>query len=606
MENGFIYLIKASGLIGVFYLAYTLLLRKETFFSGNRWFLLLGLITSSVLPLFFITKIIWVKPTPTNIDWSQIPVTTSTTIPEPETDWYAIAAYIYLTGIVILFLKLLFDFKSLFGLLKGKTIQQQGNFKLVDITENIAPFSYFNYIVYNSTLYSTAELENILEHEKVHSSQKHSVDVLISRLFCVFFWFNPLIWLYKKVIAQNLEFIADSEAAKKITDKKNYQLTLLKITTQENCVALTNHFYQSLIKKRIIMLNQNQSKKSNSWKYALIFPPLVAFVILFQIEVVAQEKETPKQETETVIINKKSDKSIVTGTSVKLNSNKDTILTDEKKPLIILDGHRNHKLKVEDIQNIDPNSIEQITVLKDKNAANKYGEEGKNGAIEITTKEKIGKNGFSTKGYKLKSHTKPNTKQDIQVIGFKTGSSSGNANQQKTVFDGEYLNREKILVIVDGKKSKTAVSDINPDSIESINVLKDKSAEDKYGEEGKNGVIEITTKEKILKNEFTTKGYKLKSDTKPNTKQEIQVIGFKAGSSSGNANQQKTVFNAKNIDHEKILVIVDGKKSKTAVKDLNPDSIESINVLKDKSAEDKYGEKGKNGVIEITTKSSKK
>lgn len=165
-----------------------------------------------------------------------------------------------------------------------------------------------------------------------------------------------------------------------------------------------------------------------------------------------------------------------------------------EKPLIILDGHKNHKLKVKDIQNIDPNSIEQITVLKDKNATNKYGEEGKNGVIEITTKEKIGKNGFSTKGYKLKSDTKPNNKQDIQVIGLKAESSSLNADQQKTVFNAKNIDHEKILVIVDGKKSKTAVSDINPDSIESINVLKDKSAEDKYGEEGKNGVIEITTK----------------------------------------------------------------------------------------------------------------
>lgn len=255
MENGFIYLIKASGLIGLFYFAYYLLLRKETFFSANRWFLLLGLITSSVLPLFFITKIIWVEPTTESLDWSTIPVTTSVTAPEPEINWYLVLACVYFTGIVISFLKLFFDFNSLIQLLKGKTIQQKGTFKLIDIAENIAPFSYFNYIVYNSTLYNTVELENILEHEKVHSQQKHSVDVLISRLFCVIFWFNPLIWFYKKAIAQNLEFIADSEAAKKITDKKAYQFTLLKITTQENCVVLTNHFYESLIKKRIIMLN---------------------------------------------------------------------------------------------------------------------------------------------------------------------------------------------------------------------------------------------------------------------------------------------------------------------------------------------------------------
>ena len=79
----------------------------------------------------------------------------------------------------------------------------------MDVSENIAPFSFFSYIVYNSSLYNSTELENILEHEKIHSEQNHTTDVLISRIFCIVFWFNPIVWLYKKAIMQNLEFIAD-------------------------------------------------------------------------------------------------------------------------------------------------------------------------------------------------------------------------------------------------------------------------------------------------------------------------------------------------------------------------------------------------------------
>ena len=312
MENVFLYLIKASGLITVFYLAYILLLRKETFFTGNRWFLLLGLFTSAILPLFFITKIIWVEPTTNSFDWSNIQITTVENNPEPEINWSLIAIVIYFLGSIVLFAKLLFDFYSLSKVFKGKVNIPQGKFKLIDVTENIAPFSFFKSIVYNSTLYTPTELENILEHEKVHSSQNHSVDVLLSRLFCIAFWFNPLIWLYKKAIIQNLEFIADSEAAKNSSDKKAYQLTLLKITTQENCVSITNHFYQSLIKKRIIMMNKNQSKKWNSWKYITVFPALVAFVFLFQIEVVAQEKEIPKQEIEKKSLEDRTTEIIVT------------------------------------------------------------------------------------------------------------------------------------------------------------------------------------------------------------------------------------------------------------------------------------------------------
>jgi hypothetical protein len=293
MESLFIYIAKASGLIGMFYIAYYLLLRKETFFTANRWFLLVGLMTSVILPWIVFTTVVWVEPTPP-MDWSKIPMK-----PVQEENftinWYLVSAFAYIIGTALFLVQFVLDFYKLNRVLKGKTSHQQADHKFIDLKENIAPFSYFNTIVYNSSLYNESEMESILEHEKVHSEQYHTVDVLITRIFCILFWLNPFMWLYKKAILQNLEFIADNEASKNISDKKAYQLTLLKITTHENCVVLTNHFYQSLIKKRIVMLNKNQSKKWNSWKYALVLPVLVAFVFLFQIEVIAKEKnQNPK------------------------------------------------------------------------------------------------------------------------------------------------------------------------------------------------------------------------------------------------------------------------------------------------------------------------
>ncbi|MFB3386824.1 M56 family metallopeptidase [Flavobacterium sp. LAR06] len=299
MEAFFTFIAKSSGLLVLFYCAYFLLLRKETFFNSNRWFLLAGLITSVVLPFVVYTKIVWVDPTPMpvmNYAAGYTPSINNSIAEESfEINWNYVALIIYGIGFLALIIKFATDFYSLNSVLKGKKIQQEADFKFIDIEENIAPFSYFDYIVYNSSLYSASELESILEHEKVHSDQNHTVDVIISRIFCVLFWFNPIIWLYKKAILQNLEFIADNEAAKKISDKKAYQYTLLKITTHETCVAITNHFYQSLIKKRIVMLNKNQSKKTNYWKYCTIIPALAAFVFLFQIEIIAQEKKETQQ-----------------------------------------------------------------------------------------------------------------------------------------------------------------------------------------------------------------------------------------------------------------------------------------------------------------------
>ncbi|MFG4002495.1 peptidase M56 [Flavobacterium aquidurense] len=298
MEPLFIFIAKSSGLLVLFYCAYYFLLSKETFFNSSRWFLLAGLITSVVLPFLIYTKIVWIDPAPVEnstvssiSNYSKVYITHAIENETFEINRNYIILAVYTIGFLALLIKFAIDFYSLNAVLKGKEVQQQADFKFVDINENIAPFSYFDYIVYNSSMFTASELENIIEHEKVHSDQNHTLDVLISRIFCVLFWFNPIIWLYKKAILQNLEFIADSEAAKKISDKKAYQYTLLKITTHESCVAITNHFYQSLIKKRIVMLNKNQSKKRNYWKYYAVIPALVAFVLLFQIKIIAQEKQ---------------------------------------------------------------------------------------------------------------------------------------------------------------------------------------------------------------------------------------------------------------------------------------------------------------------------
>ncbi|RZJ71061.1 M56 family metallopeptidase [Flavobacterium sp.] len=304
METLGLYLAKSAALMGMFLLAYHLFLKRETFFKSNRWYLLLGLVTSIALPLVTFKKVVWIevaKPVlpverlqdaayASLAETDVVNVISEASQPTFEIDWLLISGVLY--GLVALFLAVQFarDFFSLRKLLKGKTVHRRSGYKFVDVPENVAPFSYFDYIVYNSTMFSHDELINVLEHEKVHSVQKHTLDVLFSRILCIAFWWNPIVWYYKKAIIQNLEFIADNEAAKKIPDIKAYQFTLLKITTHENCVQITNHFFQSLIKKRIVMLNKNQSSKWNSYKYLLIVPALAAFFFAFQVKVIAQEK----------------------------------------------------------------------------------------------------------------------------------------------------------------------------------------------------------------------------------------------------------------------------------------------------------------------------
>ena len=533
MEALFIYIAKSSSLMLLFYCAYFFLLRKETFFNSNRWFLLSGLMASVILPLLTYTKVIWINAAPQfDADFQTI-VSDSAQSETSEFDWNYIILGLYAVGLLIFLIKLAIDFYSLNSIIKGKKIKQQADFKFIDINENIAPFSYFEYIVYNSSLYTPSELESIIEHEKVHSDQNHTLDVLISRIFSIIFWFNPIVWFYKKAITQNLEFIADSEAAKKLLDKKAYQYTLLKITTHENCVAITNHFYQSLIKKRIVMLNKNQSKKSNSWKYYAVIPALTAFVLLFQIEVIAKERPQTLKSVSNEI-------EAVDVYTIQKNTT-DLELKRIKTQLKML-----HNVELE-ASRVKRNSANQLTSLKveiayenqrsqsiqtgGKVAIKDFGivvVTGKNGAKRTGIKTYDEKTAVSNKvsmGDKAKNTTEiknitTNTETNVNtnsIASTKTDSDT-NANISTTVIINKDNNTKVIttgntavavsngaktnikisspLIVVNGEEMPAGFdyNSIKANDIESVSVLTGTNAIAQYGDKGSNGVMEIVTK----------------------------------------------------------------------------------------------------------------
>lgn len=295
MENLLIYFLKANGLIILFYLMYVVFLRKETFFVSNRWYLIVGLVLSLILPLITFTKTIWVDPIPIQESFEEITpiITTSDATPIQENliDWSLVATTTYIVISILLVMRITFELVSFFNRIRKHNKKKESEYTLIysNTTEN--PFSFFNYVVINPSLFSEIEIQHILTHESIHVKQKHSVDVLFGKLFCALFWVNPIVWLYRKAMLQNLEFIADNATFQQIENKYEYQKTLLKVVTHQHDLSITNQFYQSLIKKRIVMLHTNQSHKRNAWKYATILPLLTGFFFMFQIETVAQVKE---------------------------------------------------------------------------------------------------------------------------------------------------------------------------------------------------------------------------------------------------------------------------------------------------------------------------
>lgn len=522
MENFTLYVIKASGLILLFYAAYHLLLKRETFFTSNRWFLLSGLITAFLLPFATHTRVIYTD----NTVVTQHPVKSITVqnigngeaspfvkVPleaQSEINWYTIILRIYILGIFFLTVMLLRDLFRLKKIVKERPHKRDGHFKLIDSPEADLPFSFFNYIVYNSDKLTTGELESIICHEKVHSAQKHSADMLIGQLFCIVFWFNPLSWMYKKSISQNLEFIADTEVAKQITDIKAYQKTLLKITVQHNCIAITNHFYQSLIKKRIRMLNTPKSRRINSLKYAMVFPLLLAFVMLFQVKTIAQAKNCSNSNQPDIIAveikNDMTDHQIKESLNVfdkefgckvifsNIKRDKEGRITHLKLTAVLHEYSVSGKVPIERFYIIAERAKEgtdiSITIGSPKNT--------------ITAKTLVfddtDATGKKRKNAIIKGYGTTNPTCAKEDISDRITFISDTTNQPKDILGdikAKGIDYEKAFIMIDGKEAdvqQLRLLSVQPQTI-STSIIGKGTPKDvkKHGEKAKNGMIILTT-----------------------------------------------------------------------------------------------------------------
>jgi len=287
MENFILYFLKSAALLSSFYLTYSLLLRKDTNFNANRKFLLGGLIASMILPSIYFTRTVIATP----VKNKMVPLNTNFTFVEESISTWQIIGIIYLVIAGFFLSRFLLQLFRLTKIIRSSEIKSESDFRLVNIPEKQGPFSFFKYIFFNSNDHSASELQLVLAHEKVHANQLHSVDILLANLITVLLWFNPLSWYYKKSIEQNLEYIADRETARQSKSIQAYQHTLVKVCLSNQQIPLVNHFHQSFIKKRIVMLNNKSSHRSSSIKMLLVTPFLIAFMLSFNVKTQAQVQQ---------------------------------------------------------------------------------------------------------------------------------------------------------------------------------------------------------------------------------------------------------------------------------------------------------------------------
>jgi hypothetical protein len=198
-------------------------------------------------------------------------------------DWWNITFWIYLIGATFFLLRFGIQWVSLLRFF-SRTKKSKEESSLYISPEDISPFSFFNKIVVPSSLLNSPELKVILSHEKNHQQSGHTFDVFMAEFIKIIHWFNPLAWVYNRLVRENLEYLADGKIVQQGFNKQAYQTCLVNSTFQVQPIPLANSFANSLIKKRIVMMNKTNNSSFAHSRYALFLIPLFVLTSYFNID----------------------------------------------------------------------------------------------------------------------------------------------------------------------------------------------------------------------------------------------------------------------------------------------------------------------------------
>jgi TonB-dependent SusC/RagA subfamily outer membrane receptor len=521
----FIYLLKLSVSLGVVFLFYQFVLRRLTFYNWNRWYLLGYTLLSFIIPFIDITPVLHRNDLNESVMVDWVPVFYAKNgSPASFTGWNLVSLF-FVTGIAIMGVRLLIQLLSFRKMMKKAKLISAVDINLYQVNEYIIPFSFGNAVFINRHQHSPEELEEIIRHEYVHVKQRHSVDIVFGEIICLLNWYNPFAWLIRKAIRQNLEFIADNKVLQNGMGKQAYQYLLLKVIGN-NQFSIATSFNFSSLKKRIAMMNKIKSAKTNLLRFLFMLPVLAVVLVSFrkQIEntlsgkrvssIVRSELDTLP---EALVVNKKG-----YAINVQHKEGQNFVVVKDAKGVEIKrmllsewgkEAKRNESIYGEvppppppvviAVEGLPlgiapppppaapappapvklPANIQKITINNDNaTVVLKNGQSEKYNLNNDAEKAK-----FDVKYGEFVPPPPPAPPaQGIYIPGLELKKRADNAAPQGDptyVLDGEEIKKEKI-------------NEIEPSTIESINVLKGSAAEAAYGDKGKNGVIIIKTKKK--------------------------------------------------------------------------------------------------------------
>lgn len=283
MPHFFIILFKINLVLVLFAAAYYFILRKLTFYTINRLFLVFGILFSSVYPFIDLTDFFHQQNQQAVAFVPEINQQVKSFMPSDilMQYWYWISILFY-TGVLIMGVRLVIQFLSLLKIHQQSSPGTVSNFKVRVLNQPVGPFSFWQTVYINPALHNENELNTILTHEQIHVKQWHTLDIILAEISVVFYWFNPGIWLMKKAVKENLEFLTDEKILKRGMDRKAYQYSLLDVGNLVPAVDIVNNFNLSDLKKRIKMMNAKRSSKFSLVRYFFI-APILLFTLAFTV-----------------------------------------------------------------------------------------------------------------------------------------------------------------------------------------------------------------------------------------------------------------------------------------------------------------------------------
>lgn len=499
MHSLLAYIIQVNILFAIVYIGYFVLLKKLTFYQLNRGYFLIGAVFCFVYPFLDIKSLFRQHIEPIGEWMAYLPDVYTQQV---EKSVYTLENAIYsCIGIIGLWVgtRLCIRLLSLWRIHLHSQKAIWKTYWYQHVLFPIVPFSFLNKIYLHKEQHQESELYDIFEHEGIHVKGLHSVDILMFEILLIVCWYNPFVWLMRRAVRQNLEYLTDQQVLDKGMDRQAYQYSLLQVSKQGASLGLSNQFNFKFLKKRIMMMNKKKSSKLELSKYAFLLPIVIfsagAFTIskadgkiIQSVEVVRDIKLDP---IKTQDVSKNETKVIDT-----TKTEQDTIRKKEVKDVDEKKEDKRGELHRVDIFGRKASSSGPIWDLNSKSEIDQskdyvYKYDGK----AISKEEFIQMSDDQLYGITFTS--KELMKREYPD---KDGVISAWSKEEH---DKQTEQRKKVLYVIDNveqPEGKAALDALNPNQIDSITVLKDASATGRYGDRGQYGVIIIKTKRKDKEN----------------------------------------------------------------------------------------------------------